>query len=97
MEIRYTNKFVTIYDILTFFVGTCTCSSLTYADYGNCDKTYEGGYANSYKGPICFVEQPSNCPDLEFHEDMGEFISWYACESKYHLVLLLERFYWHSM
>ena len=40
--------------------------------FGNCKKSYNGG-------PICYVNEPSNCTDLAHSKSTGRRYSWDAC------------------
>merc|ERR1711944_228908 len=56
------------------------CKSMHGVDqcYGNC-KGVSVERKSGEKGPICFVNEPSNCADLA--EDKGRKYSWEACSS----------------
>ena len=41
--------------------------------YGKCEADYQS------KGPICYVDDPSNCTDLKFSSEVGAHYSWEAC------------------
>ena len=52
----------------------CSCSdSLSSSGFGNCKKVYE-------IGPICYVNEPSNCSDLTKSMSTGKSFSWEACK-----------------
>ena len=56
-------------------MGSCSCSEYVNANgFGNCTKVYG-------KGPICYVNKPSNCQDLQRSTtDPDKQYSWEACE-----------------
>ena len=54
--------------------GVCSCSTLTNGEFGQCRKIYK-------KGPICYVNEPSNCGDLERSLTLNKYYSWEACNN----------------
>ena len=63
---------------LKFAHGDCSCSSfVSNYGYGNCQKSYQE------KGPICYVNEPSTCNDLEIAKSstnaVGKKYSLEAC------------------
>ena len=58
------------------FIGDCSCSHYVAGNgYGNCKKSFRKG------GPICYVNEPSTCMDLEVSSRYGNRrYSWEACE-----------------
>ena len=49
--------------------------------YGKCEANYQS------KGPICYVDQPSNCTDLKFSSEAGAYYSWEACGNNHIFIL----------
>ena len=65
--------------IIWFFLPPdCSCSSFVNKNgFGKCLKDYK------HKGPICYVNEPSNCKDLFGSTDSNEHqYSWTACENE---------------
>ena len=54
----------------------CSCSSFVNPNgYGKCLKDYK------LKGPICYVNDPSNCNDLSGSSESNDYpYSWEACK-----------------
>ena len=57
-------------------VSDCSCTNyVTKTGYGNCIKDFMG------KGPICYVNEPSNCTDRKISTENGIMqYSWEACK-----------------
>ena len=59
--------------MLIFVGASCSCSSyVANSGYGNCKKEFKNG-------PICYVNEPSNCKDLQESSSTGKRYSWLAC------------------
>ena len=60
---------------LLIIIEECSCSNFVedIYGYGNCSLSYE-------KGPICYVNEPSNCTDLAFSSRVKKRYSWEACK-----------------
>ena len=55
----------------------CSCSNHTAGIFGRCRSKYE---RSKYKsGPMCYVNEPSNCTDLVFSKSQKRWYSWEAC------------------
>ena len=69
-------KFSYLFSLCCFisYLGTCTCSNFveSYYGYGNCGLSYQ-------KGPMCYVNEPSNCNDSVYSGRLKRFYSWDAC------------------
>ena len=61
----------------SFFPNTGNCKCTNYVSnngYGNCSKDYGD------KGPLCYVEEPSTCPDVvNSQSEKGKRFSYEAC------------------
>jgi hypothetical protein len=56
--------------------GDCTCSGFVHEEngYGMCKRNYKGR-------PICYVNEPSSCSDVQTHDSLGPTgYSWEACK-----------------
>ena len=69
-----------LFIIEIFLTVDCTCSNLMNGIYGKCEVDYQS------KGPICYVDEPSNCTDLKFSSEAGAYYSWEACGNN-HIVI----------
>ena len=58
-------------------IGNCSCYDFVDTNgYGNCEK----GHINKNNLTVCYVHQPTNCPDvLDSSAFPGRQISSYAC------------------